>query len=133
MSRILLTAVVGLAAGCAPVGPQPVTVSGTVTYNGEPVGQGDILFVDPLGAIPAGGGRVTNGRYEFLVLPGTKRVEVRGSRSIPGTSNPMRGGGPDVEELIPAEFYRNSKLTAEVTPDGPNTFDFPLTGMPPKK
>ncbi len=133
MNRLAFAAVLGFAAGCGPAGPQPVAVSGTVTFNGEPVAQGDILFVDPLGAVPAGGGRIANGRYEFPVIPGAKRVEIRGSRPIPGTSNPMRGGGPDVEELIPAEFYRDSKLRAEVTPDGANAFDFPLTGEPPKK
>jgi hypothetical protein len=114
--------------GCGPTGPTRVIVTGTVTYNGEPVGEGNILFLDPTGQTAVDGGPIVNGRYSVEVLPGMKRVEIRAARAIPGTSDAIRGGRPALEEFVPPGYHRDSKLTVEVTPEGPNVFDFPMTG-----
>src|SRR5262249_42906613 len=53
--------------GCG--GPTLYTVSGTVTYNGEPIPEGYIAFV-PVGPGRGGGGTITNGSYEARAQTG---------------------------------------------------------------
>jgi hypothetical protein len=127
----------GLAAcvltGCGPSGPKTVKVSGEVTFNGKPVETGDILFMPAEGHAAPEGGRIVNGRYECVCVPGKKRVEIRAIREIPGTSDPMRDGRPRVEDYVPAQFNASTNLTAEVPAAGSNALDFTLSGSPPKK
>jgi hypothetical protein len=107
-----------------------VPVSGEVTFNGERVAEGDLLFLSTEGPSRPEGGRVIDGRYTIRATPGRKKVELRATRPVPGTSNVMRGGQPDVVDYIPARFNSRTELTAEVTPGGPNRIDFHLTAPP---
>ncbi|OWK37556.1 hypothetical protein FRUB_06676 [Fimbriiglobus ruber] len=116
------------ASGCGPSGPKMVPVSGEVTFNGKPVETGDILFMPAEGHAAPEGGRIVNGRYECTCVPGKKRVEVRATREIPGTSDSMRGGRPRVEDYVPRQFNVDTTLTADVPAAGSNSINFPLTG-----
>ena len=117
-----------LLVGCGPTGPETQPVTGTVTFDGEPVADGAITFRDAAGQSKSYGGAITNGKYEFESSPGSKKVEISAMRDVPGkmdTSNP----GVEVplrEQYIPKQYNEESTLTAEVS--GSDPIDFALTG-----
>jgi len=113
-------------AGCGPSGPTTHTVSGTVTFDGAPVAQGEIVFRDAAGQEKSYGGQISNGKYSFDSSPGAKKVEISAMREVPGewdTSNPGEKV-PLMEQYIPEKYNAESTLTAKVT--GANTINFEL-------
>lgn len=111
-------------------------VSGTVTLDGKPLEKGAISFdpeVVPKDPVSVGA-IIEGGSYEIAAeqgpTPGTYRVSIRAggpgeaeaSEDAPGM--PPRRAAPDP---IPARYNARTTLRAEVTADGPNTFDFELT------
>ena len=122
---LLLAAFGPVLPGC---GGEPKTypVSGTVTWNGEPLPAGDVYFrpADPGGGTEAG--KVVAGRFRFRARPGKKRVEIRASRLVPGRKTPM--GSPLRLEYIPPRYNDQSTLSAEVSPGGGNEYEFKLEG-----
>ena len=102
---------------------ETVEVSGSVTWEDAPMPHGDIVFyaLDP--HVPAAAGKIVDGAYAFRCKPGEKRVEIQSYR-LTGKMTP--GGKPIGEMYIPERFSSQSKLTASVTADGENKFDFPL-------
>jgi hypothetical protein len=100
-----------------------VAVSGAISFAGQAVPNGQILFVPADRSSGPAAGRIENGIYHLECKPGSKRVEIRASREtrrVPGAL------APEFEDYIPPEFNRNSALTAEVTINGENHFDFNL-------
>ena len=119
-----------LASGCggSSDGPKLNAVSGVVTFDGEPIKEGRILF-RALGA----GGRsysapIANGAYDVKAEAGPVAVEVTASRLVPGKvdrSNPVPE--PAGEMYIPKRYSGpETTLKAEVKPGG-NTLPFALT------
>jgi hypothetical protein len=45
--------------------PKPFPVSGTITYNGQPLGNGKIVFLPPTAAGRQATGQVINGKYSL--------------------------------------------------------------------
>ena len=114
-------------AGCAESVPETQTVSGTVTFDGTPVAEGEIVFRDAAGQTRSCGGQISDGKYSFEASPGNKKVEITARREVPGefdTSNPGEKT-PLVEEYIPAMYNTETTLTAEVS-SSQKTFDFEL-------
>jgi hypothetical protein len=105
--------------GCAGSEKPKYPVRGTVTFDGAPVEEGDILFLPG-----QEGGRIEDGAFEFLATPGSKRVEIRASKLDPKLKNPR--GEPTPVDYIPPKFNTQSTLKAEVTASGPNQFTFDL-------
>jgi hypothetical protein len=118
-----------LCGGCSSE-PKSYRVTGNVTFEGQPVTQGDIHFIATDGRWGAEAGKIKDGRYELMAKAGTKRVEITASRARPGGAGGA-GGEPVPEEYSPDEYNVKSKLTAEVAENGKNEFDFRLKG--PKK
>ena len=115
-----------LICGCSQ-DPKLFPVSGTVTFDGAPMPDGDILFipVDPaLGPEP---GTIKDGKYTVKAREGKKRVEIRASKILPGGAKGA-GGEPVPEDYLPQKYNSESTLTAEVKSSGENKVDFPLTG-----
>jgi hypothetical protein len=110
-----------LLVGCAR--PETVEVSGTVTWEGAPIANGDIIFasIDP--HIPAAAGKISEGAFMFRCKPGKKRVEISSFR-LSGKKTPQ--GRPIGEMYIPNRYSSESELLTDVTPDGENKFDFAL-------
>lgn len=104
--------------GCGS-GSSLAKVSGKVTYNGEPVKEGRILFRNTEGDQKAYSGAITDGTYQLECEPGKMRVEVTASRIIPGKFKKGENGEPEPvpvgEMYIPAKYNSNSTLTAEVS------------------
>lgn len=126
----LMLAVVGMTIGCAD--DNRATVKGTVTFDGEPIEEGSIIFEPVDGAGPAAGGRIDDGEYlltgESGVMPGKKLVRIVASRKT-GKQVEETPGGPMVDEVlpfIPPKYNQLSTLEVEVQP-GKNTHDFELT------
>src|SRR5438128_9818163 len=69
-----------LALGC---GSGTCEVTGTVTFDGQPVAHGDILLTDVEGRLGPDYGKIEDGRFVLQAKPGRKRVEIRASREVP--------------------------------------------------
>src|SRR5688572_7230830 len=101
-------------AGCQR-GPILVPVSGEVSWQGEKVAAGQIVFADADGTIASAAAPIVSGRYNASVPPGNKIVRITASQA---TGKMIDGGMgvqiPEQIDLIPAEFNVQSKLTREV-------------------
>lgn len=116
-------------AGC---GPKTSTVSGTVTFNAEPVANGAISFVPTDGKGPSAGGLIKDGRYTVTgMMPGEKTVQLS-SPVIAGTRKDDYGNETRIaEELMPPAWGRASQHTISVAA-GSNTQDFAVEGPDPR-
>jgi hypothetical protein len=124
---LLIVAAVLPLAGCGASDKTPV--EGTVTIDGEPLAEGRIGFYPKEGR-PAYG-EIVDGRYTLTTLEpgdgaliGRHRVTVQADK--PADPNDAFS---DRIPLIPEKYFNpdSSGLTAEVTADGDNTFNFDLT------
>jgi hypothetical protein len=128
-------------AGCgANDGLDRKAISGEVTLDGRPLADGSILF-DPTSASvgTSVGGLIRGGRFAIArsqgPVPGRYVVRIfasSGMQSKPASGVPDRTSRPMVE-LIPARYNLESTLSAVVTIDGQNTFQFTLQAAQPVK
>ena len=112
--------------GCGPGGPKTVPVSGSVTFAGQPVTDGEIAFRSADGATASWAGPIVAGRYAIKSTIGPKRVEIIAVRPKPGAKPKASGEGVINEMYIPNRYNLESELKADVTASGPNEFDFKL-------
>lgn len=140
-SRIAWGLVVSLAAvaGCGPVGLDRVPVSGTVTFNGEPLKTGDMRFVPINGThAPVGAANIIDGRYaadgKGGVAVGAYRVEILAWRDkkdhvAPALLPPgVKKEDLAKEQYLPAKYNTQSELDITIAPgSGKIVRDFALT------
>lgn len=120
-----------------------LTVTGTVTLDGEPLPEAVVTFEDTeFGAFSygmtdaAGFYRLQFDSNKSGCTPGTKRVEVSTTRKILGLNTEEEGAAPEGEEggdggpskassseRVPAKYNKESELIVEVTAD---KSDYPL-------
>lgn len=123
-----------LTAGCGSSGPEMARVSGTVTYQGQPLETGTISFISTDPARPNANGTLgPGGTYELQTREPSDGAEL-GEYQIaisdidPDAMNSALPGEPlELTSKIP-EKYQNpatSGLTRTVE-RGSNTFDFEL-------
>jgi hypothetical protein len=123
-------------AGCK----QSNTLSGSVSYNGEPVENGTIVFASADGSGPGFGAQVVNGKYNTdKVRIGSHRAYVRGFTEAPKLS------GRELEEFrqragkrlgLPVDYIPEDAAGNNQTFDiqgGAQTIDFAITGPPRPK
>ncbi len=115
--------------GCAGV-EAPAEVSGTVLVDGQPLSDGEIVFVAADNAKAPAAGPVVNGKYTVAVTPGPKKVKIQASRPG-GKGDAMMGSGGREARLGP-EFNEQSKLTADVKPGKNDGVDFRVKELPKK-
>jgi hypothetical protein len=128
--RSALVLLVALVFGCAPSGPKTYPVSGTVTFDGQPLQDGYVTFVSSGGDIGPDAGKISAGEFSFRAQAGPKRVEIQANRPKPGAAaDPAMGAVPQ-EQFIPSHYNLQSTLTAEVKPDGENRYEFQLKSKP---
>jgi hypothetical protein len=117
--------------GGAPDGPELFPVTGTVTFDGEPINEGSILFRADGGTGKGYAGEIKDGSYTLETVTGEMKVEITASRAVPGkfgeAASPDEEPPPLMEMYIPAQYNTKSTLTAEVKADGDNTIPFELT------
>ncbi len=120
--------------GCGGVddAPPTVSISGEVTFNGEPLPSGEIIFRPSDKGSRSDAAQIKDGKYtiEKCTL-GAKRVEITAMREdkSAGVQTLETGeSGPALQQYIPAEYNDKSTLTADVKEEDGQTFNFPLKG-----
>jgi len=112
-------------AGC---GEREGEITGTVTFDGQPVPNGSITFVNPdTGA--RGGGVIRDGSFQTKLQPGKYQVAVTAARKA-GKKTQKGFDGKDetielTEELIPEWYNTKTELIEEIKPGG-NSLKFDL-------
>lgn len=118
--------------GCSNEDSNRASVSGTVTFNGEPLADGSIVFL-PAGGNggPSAGDTIQEGKYSIGVkkgpMVGTNRVEIVAVRET--GKMVTYGNGPEMAErisFIPAKYNEESELIEDLKP-GRNEINFKLT------
>jgi len=146
LGLFLLAACFLLCNGCGPSRPKTAPVTGRITFEGDPVTAGKIVFYPEegraaIGSIAADGTyRLTTFDPDDGAVLGNHRVTIRATRvaesGMPATFEDELKGivpGPPPDDrqavtwLVPESYSRRetSPLTAVVKP-GPNTIDFDL-------
>lgn len=107
--------------------PETTTVSGTVTYEGTPISDGDIVLRPAEGEGRSDAGKIKDGKFSFPATLGKKKVEITARRETGefDTSNPGEKT-PITEQYLPETYNTKSTLTAEVTKNGPIELKFEL-------
>ncbi len=138
-----LALVVSLIAGC---GSGSASISGEVTYNGEPVGKGLITFLSADGKGATAGGEIEDGHFAVdNVTPGPKVVKIEGVKEVPfarntedmakrAVANKFLGDGSgliDPADTIPPNAEGNNEKL-DIQP-GKQTRDFHLKKSAGKK
>ena len=136
MSRLVLLTIVlcalCLMAGCGERGPKTVPVSGTVTFDGEPLPEGSLMFVPEDASLPPEGADIANGAFSMRAKPGKNRVEIRATRAPEGlVVDPTLPSKQGWEQYLPARYNAETELSAEVVDRGENHFEFHLKSAPP--
>lgn len=112
----------------------PHAVSGTVTLDGNPVPQGQIVF-DPQGPGKMSVGIVRDGEFSIAAergpTPGTYIVRITAERPTGHKVKPSSYAADQTpqdvyEQYIPAKYNAASELKVEISPDGPEPLDFRL-------
>lgn len=119
-------------AGCGAAGVPTYQVRGTVTFDGEPVEQGQIIFFPVEEGLTPDAGPIKDGKYSFAAREGEKRVHIEATREVPGKTvprpAPLEGEDPVMEMYIPEIYNKKTVLEATVTNrDADNQFNFELT------
>jgi hypothetical protein len=128
---VYLLFLAALASGCGePSGSPTYEVSGSVTWDGAPLPEGDIIFTPVDRAVVPEASTIRLGAYSLRAQPGKKRVSIRASKLVAGSKGAMNE--PIYDNYIPDRYNVETTLTADVTADGPNRFDFALTKNAPK-
>lgn len=101
-----------------------VEVTGTVTWNDQPIPVGMILL-QPLESQQApAGSKIEDGKFSLRTRPGKVRVEVEAVRMT--AQRDPESGAYLGETYIPSRYNRESELEASITRDGDNHFKFAL-------
>ncbi len=120
-----------LLAGCGSSSDR-TGLEGTVTFAGELLPKGSITFLPQAGTRgPAAGGNVEDGRFKIAreggTFAGKFEVKITATRETGRKVKTLIGTVVDgQEQYLPTRYNRQSKLTAEVTAEGPNRFEFDL-------
>jgi hypothetical protein len=104
-------------------------VSGTVSYDGQPVKKGTVTFLPADGNGPTAAAVIADGKYSVKVAPGRKLVRIEGYKVLGRRPyNPGNPKSPMVdkqEQILPQRYNAKSELTREITPTL-GTCDFAL-------
>ncbi len=123
-------------------GPARAAVCGSVSLDGRPLASGMIRFI-PTGANigPAAAATITGGVYELPQAAGpvigAHRVEIEATDyygfaiddEAAYVTNVEQKGGRLPLNPVPPIYNRHTMLTAQVTAEGENQFDFQLSSQ----
>ena len=102
-------------------------VAGTVSFDGTPVEDGQIVFRLTSGEQRGYETVIRSGRYQLECEPGEVRVEITAFRPVPGKFTTANGPKEPVTEMyIPEKYNSGTRLTKTLGESG-NTVDFELT------
>lgn len=129
-------------AGCRDANdPNTCWVSGAATFDGEPIGTGDLVFEPKNATIGPAACKVKDGKFKMKAPIGEHVVRLYGFREVPippeKQQSPRPGLPPpsttDTVQYLPDRYNRFTTLEVEVKKSG-ETFMFDLESKPdPKK
>jgi hypothetical protein len=98
--------------GCS----QP-TISGTVTFDGQPVTDGQMAFVPESNSGQGSSAHIVNGAYTLKAAAGNYKVEINASKlmPLPPGQKGMDGATEEVRSYIPERYNTKTELKADVT------------------
>ncbi|NLX99475.1 MAG: hypothetical protein GXY83_25345 [Rhodopirellula sp.] len=117
MWAVLVVGAMAASVGCGGGGVERVDVFGAVTYQGEPVKDGSIMFV-PQAEGATAGTNITDGKYaaegDGGVPPGKYFVKI--SSTVEDKENWVEDAMPipPSKELLPEKYNATTELTLEV-------------------
>ncbi|MDD3585668.1 MAG: hypothetical protein PHQ75_00680 [Thermoguttaceae bacterium] len=132
--RIILMASVLVFCGCGPkVEQNRQKIEGSVSVNGVPLAQGDIEFMPLAGFVDKtfSGAPIKDGRYLIVpkkgLAPGEYLVRITGQEET-GKMEDQNGMGPtpQMRDIVPPKYNRDSTLKVTVEGKKANQFDFDL-------
>jgi len=107
-----------------------LTISGTVSLDGNPVQDGSVSLMPVDGKGIAGGGTIAGGKYTAESSPGEMAVQIYAHEQVekpnPTPEEVERGLHIDTKQLLPAVYNQQSRLRITVSPDN-LTHHFELT------
>jgi hypothetical protein len=121
--------------GCSNPDSGRASVSGKVTFDGEPVKTGQIAF-EPQGQGRFGIAQIVDGAYQMPPqqgpTPGKYTVRITANRPLGKPVQPApevsgRPTGESYEQYIPAEYNQRSELTVEIGAEPNAVHNFALT------
>jgi hypothetical protein len=121
LSPLAALTAAALMGGCG--GHPTFKVSGTVSWKGQPVADGQINFLPDDGSVQPATAKIANGRYEARVPAGRMKVEIYADQDMgydPAMHQNVKKG------IIPPEYNALSTLTLDVQPHNDNVADFAL-------
>lgn len=118
-----LFALLSCLSGCGRGPSDAVLISGTATFEGQPIAKGNITFMPIDGKIAPDAGTIVDGKFAFPAKLGAKRVEIGASRT--GSPDPEMKS-PNQVQYIPRQYNIDSQLTVEVRRNSENHFTFNL-------
>jgi hypothetical protein len=106
--------------GCSS-GPAVGTITGEVTYDGQPVQKGYVTFTPSDGQSQTGGAEIVDGKFRAERVPVTKmKVELHGvkktGKKIKAYDTPDSPVSDEEVELLPPKYNFNSDITLDVKP-----------------
>src|SRR5947207_2468140 len=109
----IVLAILGLSVvSCSSEG-RLVPVGGSVTLDGAPLPEGDILFTPANPQFGSEAAKIKDGAYQAALRPGQSKVQIRASRPVPGKKGPM--GEQLIEDYIPPRYNDQSNLSIDVS------------------
>src|SRR5262245_8038094 len=75
-----------------------LSITGSVTLDGAPLPEGDVLFTPADPQFGSEAAKIESGAYRATVRPGQNKVQIRATRAVPGKKGPM--GEPLLEDVI---------------------------------
>ena len=127
-SFFLCCALLGLMLGCS-ANSKVGTVTGTVTFDGEPLKTGSIRFDPADGRTATADAIVKDGKFSANVPPGEKRVSISSPKVVGKKKMYDTADSPVIdvtEEMLPKRYNATSelKLTVKAGKQDPEpTFD----------
>jgi hypothetical protein len=127
--------------GCGqPSGPERIDISGKVTFNRQPIADGEISFHPDQGSSgPPTSGTIQNGEYSlgsgWGIVPGTYRVMIRAYRAPPPSASnliqpgvdldrpPETPGIPRRDQFLPEKFNTQSTIEKLVVAPGQKSIE----------
>lgn len=137
----LLVSALVLTSGCSKSGPELFSVSGTVTLQGQPLPNVIVTFIPDDGGKSASGTGDSAGNYKLSTfapndgaLAGSYKVAIMPKDPPPMAGEAVSSPGASTEKPkkytppFPARYGlpKDSGLTANVSPNGENKFNFDL-------
>lgn len=129
-----IASLMAIAVGCGAGKVERVAITGSVSFDGKPIEDGQIAFV-PQGGGFNGVGAIKNGKYDISSdrgpSPGPCTIRITGNRPTGRKTKPSAYSGDQTpqevyEQFLPAKFNESSELTLEIPNESTFAHDFEL-------